>query len=111
MFDEKHVFTNVTSKLTLKMTLHHQNNIRNVFSSQNANLNSIFRHFDPQIGLLTLKITLNHQNNIRIELSSQNYTETRYYIGITICLFVENHIFTHSTFKLTFDLENDLESS
>ena len=118
MFDGKHVFNNVTFKLTLKMTLNHQNNIRNVFSSQNhiqmtyyncpylSLLNNIFSPFAPQIGLLTLKMTLNHQNNTRIELFSQNYTETRCY-NLLYMYLLKNHVFTHST--LTFDLENDFD--
>ena len=67
-----------------------------------------FRNFGSQIGLLTLKMTLNHQNNIRNELFSENYTKTRYH---NLLYLLKNHIFTHSSFKLSFDLQNALESS
>ena len=55
-------------------------------------------------------MTLNHQNNIRIKLFSQNYTETRYYTRYYWFYLFKNQIFIHSTIKLTFDLENELES-
>ena len=41
-------------------------------------------------------------------LFSQNYTETRCY-NLLYMYLLKNHVFTHSTFKLTFDLENDLD--
>ena len=77
--------------MTLKMTLNHQNIIRNQFFSQNKHILQSKSHqkevlhlfilifmkkkskFDIQIDLLTLKMTLNHQNNTTKVFSSQNH--------------------------------------
>ena len=56
-------------------------------------------------------MTLNNQNNIKTEFSSQNFTDMGYYTSHNLFHLLKNNFICHLTFKLTLDLENDLESS
>ena len=58
--------------------------------------------------LLTLKMPINHQNNTINVFSSHNPMKR----GIThaIALFCNNHIFAYLTLKMTFALEENIES-
>ena len=71
--------------------------------------------------LLTLKISLDRQNNTtngffrqnRININGcfrQNPKKKRYYTIMFLALFVKKGTFAYLTLKLSFDLEDDIES-
>ena len=95
------------------MTRNHRNNVINELSSQNHTKKEVLFVFVEKYSvmnfdLLTSKMTFNNQNNTINVFSSQNPTER----GNKNALagFAKNHILFYLTLKLTFDLEENLES-
>ena len=119
MFVENHIFYTfdlgihfLTVKMTLKMTLNHQNNTIDRFSRQKSHRkevlhlfvvlsvrNHIFHILDLEIEVLTLTMTFNHQNNTRMDY--QIKIKHKYYTSCYLCLL-------KVIFCYTFDLRIDL---
>ena len=104
----------LTSKLSLNMTFHHQNNTINGFSSQKAHrkevlhlfvvlyaTNHIFQLLDLEIDFLALKMTFDHQNKTRNGLINQKHIKHKYYTSCYLCL-LKIILFIPLTLELTF---------